>query len=231
MKKLFCILLAAFICISCVTSAFAEFDAAALQERVEQLETEMHERDVKIAELEAVVASLQSQLEDFLLSQGYTPKQELKGPTQTVELSPSNFYDFFEIVVVPQLDPFGGLKRIDAKIVPLEEYLDKIDYSSEFSFDVLSYAEGKAGFVALNEDGSLSYSSPDLSMGEVTANGAITITNADLKAIVDYVFHDGEFVREGSVWATGIFESNGFNCEMYGPVEIRNVQGNIVLFE
>lgn len=63
------------------------------------------------------------------------PKPPRPASTE-VAITNDNWSEYFEILEYPVTDPFGRLYMYCSAFVPKAEYIDRIDYDTEFSMDI-----------------------------------------------------------------------------------------------
>jgi len=150
-------------------------------------------------------------------------------PTSTeVQITMDNWQEYFELREVPVADAFGRLECVTLLFVPREEYLYRLDYSSEFAVDI-SHVDTYLGEYHYSFDpqtGAFSYLDATYKSNDLLINTA-RVTNTSLKYYLDNGGNADPSSRPGEIYAWFVY---GDAVQKY-TVELDNIKGSIFVLD
>lgn len=187
-------------------------EEAALYQKYKEIIDSMEQE-----EYEAAAAELASRIPE-------PPK-----PASTeVQITMENWQEYFELREVPLADAFGRLECVTLLFVPREEYLHKLDYSSEFAVDI-SHVDtylGEYHYSFDPETGSFSYLDATYKANDTLINTA-RVTNTSLKFYLDNGGNADPGSHAGEIYAWFVY---GDSVQKY-TVEVDNIKGSIFVLD
>lgn len=187
-------------------------EEAALYQKYKEIIDSMEREEYEIA-----AAELESRIPE-------PPKPE----STEVQITMDNWQEYFELREVPTPDAFGRLQHIALLFVPREEYLHRLDYSSEFVVDI-SHVDtylGQYHYSFDPETGAFSYLEATYS-DKCSMTNTARVTNTSLKYYLDNCTTADPSSGAGEIYAWFVY---GDDVQKY-TVEVDNIKGSIFVLD
>lgn len=154
---------------------------------------------------------------------------------KTIEITPENWGEYFEIILVPYFDTFDRLEEISYKFVFKNEYKDTVVYGSGFSIDIAYKCTGTTASVEYDKQTDSFTFGPELPGwgGQCFYDQIFTFKDADFAKMSvgrENLINNKETRGICNLVIDGIYhEAEGDACQTMEH-KIENIKGTIVLF-
>ena len=156
-------------------------------------------------------------------------------PREVIQINLENLDTYFEFICIPYFNTFNQLDKIACKIFPRDDYINRIDFGSDFLVEIGYKAEGITATVEYDKDSNtFTYGGPLPGWGGACfMDEILSVSNEDFALIASFKTTDIgnlEIQGLGNIWIDTIFHENGMNGCNEWSYNIEQVQGSIVLF-